>query len=225
MQSRLFHTFYSGDDRDLTGVVCEYIEEVTLLCMDQLREGVEGSLIESEFSDLLEEAGSCERIRPELSELIFGPEKLRHLCEHTVEELLMRHRLAIWTPERCCHHRVDLEFFAIAEFYLHGFLYWSSSSCFSSSSCIIRCFFFSFFFSLGLGSSDLLYRYDRVAIPLRISKLERCIHEVEYSEVGLPFKKSSPTAYDLLELYHRVHRPEEDYVADIASVDSCRELL
>lgn len=172
MESRLFHAFYSGDDRDLTVVVCEYIEEVTLLCVDQLRESIEGSLVESEFSDLLKEARPCEWVCPEFPEFIFGLEELWHLREHAVEELLMRHRFAIWTPERGCHHRVDLELFAIAEFYLHGFLHWSSSSCFSASSCIIRCFFFSFFFDLCLCSSDLLYRYYRITIPLRISELE-----------------------------------------------------
>ena len=71
MEFRLLHAFYSGDDRNLTVVVCEDIEEVTLLGMDELREGIECSLIESEFSDLLEEAGSCERIRPKFPEFIF----------------------------------------------------------------------------------------------------------------------------------------------------------
>ncbi len=71
MDSRLFHSLDARDYRDLTIVICEYIEEVTFLCMDELREGIEGSLIESEFSDLLEEAGSCERIRPKFPEFIF----------------------------------------------------------------------------------------------------------------------------------------------------------
>ncbi len=99
IDSRTSRTIDTRDDRNLTVIVCEYIEEIALLGMDEFRECIEGSLIESEFSDLLEETASCERIRPEFSQLILGPEELRHLREHTVEELLMRHRLAIWTPE------------------------------------------------------------------------------------------------------------------------------
>ncbi len=51
MESCLLHSFYARDDRDLTVVICEYIEEVTLLCMDKLGESIEGSLVESEFMD------------------------------------------------------------------------------------------------------------------------------------------------------------------------------
>ncbi len=71
MDSRTTRTIDTRDDRELTVIVREYIEEITFLCMDEFRERIEGSLIESEFSDLFEETASCERICPEFSQLFF----------------------------------------------------------------------------------------------------------------------------------------------------------
>src|SRR5690606_40295418 len=67
--------------------------------------------------------------------------------------------------------------------------------------------------SWGLG-----FRFDRLAIPLRITEVVMCLHEVIDREVILPVVEPRSAPDDLLELEHRVHRPHQYDVADVECV-------
>ena len=64
-----------------------------------------------------------------------------------------------------------------------------------------------------------------LAVPFRIVEMVVRLHEVVDREIVLAVIEARPAADDLLELDHRVDRPHQDDIADVAGVHSGRELL
>ena len=78
----------------------------------------------------------------------------------------------------------------------------------------------------GLGSRLRLgLRLDRLAVPFRIAEVVVRLHEIVDREVVLAVVEPRAAADDLLELDHRVDRPHQHDVADVAGIDAGRELL
>ena len=68
-------------------------------------------------------------------------------------------------------------------------------------------------------------RFDRLAVPFRIVEVVVRLHEIVDREVILAVVEPGAAADDLLELDHRVDRPHQHDVADVAGIDAGRELL
>ena len=68
-------------------------------------------------------------------------------------------------------------------------------------------------------------RLQRLPIPLRIAEVVVGLYEVVDREVILAVVQAGATADDLLELDHRIHRPQQHDVAHVAVIDPRGELL
>ena len=79
---------------------------------------------------------------------------------------------------------------------------------------------------VGLGRLGLRRLWlDRLAIPLGVAEVVVGLHEVVDGEVVLAVVQARAAADDLLELDHRIDRPHQHDVADVARVHPGRQLL
>ena len=65
----------------------------------------------------------------------------------------------------------------------------------------------------------------RLAVPFRVAEVLVRLHEIVDREVVLAVVEPRAAPDDLLELDHRVDRPHQHDVADVAGIDAGRELL
>src|SRR5271157_3078750 len=69
------------------------------------------------------------------------------------------------------------------------------------------------------------FRFQRLAVPLRITEMKVRLHEVVDGEIILAIVKSCAAPNDLLELNHGVDRAHQYDVANVTGIHAGRELL
>ena len=153
-----------------------------------------------------------------VAQFLFVFKELGKLAEERFHELLRRHRCAVWMPEARHHHVLNGSFLAV------GKLNFDLSARLVFRLWIIdlsrwnRRFWFLLFGLLWL-------RLNRFPIPLRVAEVMVRLHKIVDREVVLAVIEPRAAPDDLFELDHRVDRAHQHDVADIAGIDSGRELL
>ena len=170
----------------------------------------------------------------------FVLEELGQLAEEQFQELLGRHGRAIGMPERGGHHVLDVARLSVGQLYLDassslavaaarplaafGAWFWRAfARRFAANRAWLR---LGRFANAGpfaaLGARLFLLRF---AVPFGVAEVVMGVDEIVDREVVLAVVEAGAAADDLLELDHRVDRPHEDDVADVAGVDAGREFL
>ena len=158
---------------------------------------------------------------PEFPQLSFVFHEFRQLSIEQFQELLGTHRCAVWVPEAGHHHVLDGAFLAVAQ------LDASLLALGLAAGVVIPVGvlgFRGFRWGQSLPGANR-FGFLGFAIPLRITEVVVGLHEVVDGEVLLAVEQASATADDLLELDHRIHRPQQHDVAHVAGIHPRREFL